>query len=175
MVKVAVVKQKIENSASIRQLRIFRLQSHPTLQIHMARIQKQKRSPVDLYIAGFPKEISAQLETIRTIIRKAAPKSAEIISYSMPAYKMNRVLVYFAAAKNHIGFYPTSTPIIAFKEELKKYKTSKGAIQFPIKEKIPVGLVTRIVKYRIKEETSKANLKLNISGRTVTNKGLLKK
>lgn len=115
-------------------------------------MKKTTANPVDKYITRFPEKTRAQLEFIRAIVRKAAPKAEEVISYSMPAYKMNRVLVYFAAAKNHIGFYPTSTPIVAFKEELKKYKTSKGAIQFPIDGKIPVGLVTKIVKFQLRQD-----------------------
>src|ERR1044071_126017 len=106
---------------------------------------------IDRYIAGFPAEVRVKLEDIRTIIRKAAPKAEEVISYGMPAYKQNSVLVYFAASKNHIGFYPTSKPIVKFKDQLTAYKTSKGAIQFPLDRKMPVGLVTRIVKFRIKE------------------------
>lgn len=111
---------------------------------------KRTTEDVDRYISRFPPETRAQLEVIRTIILKAAPKAEEVISYGMPAYRMNKVLVYFAGNKNHIGFYPTPKPIVAFKNELKKYKTSKGAIQFPVNQKIPVGLVTKIVKFRIK-------------------------
>lgn len=77
----------------------------------------------------------------------------------MPAFRQNKVLVYFAAAKNHIGFYPTSKPIVVFKDELKKYKTSKGAIQFPMDEKIPLGLVTKIVKYRVNEDAKNMSMK----------------
>lgn len=117
----------------------------------MAKIQKQAGSPVELYIAGFPEEMQKQLSILRAIIRKAAPKAEEVISYAMPGYRMNLMLVWFAGFKNHIGFYPASNAIVVFKEELKKYKTSKGAIQFPIDQKIPSGLVTNIVKYRIKE------------------------
>ena len=114
---------------------------------------------IDRYIAGFPAEVRVKLEDIRTIIRKAAPKAEEVISYGMPAYKQNSVLVYFAASKNHIGFYPTSKPIVKFKDQLTAYKTSKGAIQFPLDRKMPVGLVTRIVKFRIKEDAEKVKLK----------------
>lgn len=77
----------------------------------------------------------------------------------MPAYKANGVLVYFAAAKEHIGFYPTSAPIVVFKDQLTDYKTSKGAIQFPIKEKIPEMLVKEIVKFRIDQDLAKSKLK----------------
>lgn len=107
---------------------------------------------IDDYINQFPDEIKSKLETIRTAIKKAAPKSVEVISYGMPAFKQNKVLVYFAAGKNHIGFYPTPNPIIIFSKELEGYKTSKGAIQFPLDKKIPLNLVSKITKFRVKEE-----------------------
>lgn len=108
---------------------------------------------VDRYIAQFPEKIRAQLETVRTLIRKAAPEAEEMISYGMPTYKLKKNLVHFAGYKAHIGFYPTPEPITEFRKELAKYKTSKGAVQFPIDEKIPSALVTKIVKYRVKQET----------------------
>jgi len=80
----------------------------------------------------------------------------EVISYGMPAYKANGVLVYFAANKQHIGFYPTASPIVVFKDELTNYKTSKGTIQFPIKSGIPAALVKKIVEYRVQEDEMKA-------------------
>lgn len=107
---------------------------------------------IDDYVNQFPDEIKSKLETIRTAIKKAAPKSVEVISYGMPAFKQNKVLVYFAAGKNHIGFYPTPNPIIIFSKELEGYKTSKGAIQFPLDKKIPLNLVSKITKFRVKED-----------------------
>lgn len=106
---------------------------------------------IDDYINQFPDEIKLKLKTIRAAIKKAAPKSEEIISYQMPAFKLNEVLVYFAACKNHIGFYPTAKPIVVFKKEIENYKTSKGAIQFPLDKKIPVALISKITKFRVKE------------------------
>lgn len=103
----------------------------------------------DEYIAGFPDDIQKLLQQIRTIIRKAAPHAEEVISYGMPAYKQHKVLVYFAACKNHIGFYPTGSGIEAFKEELTAYKFSKGAIQFPFDKPLPSALITKIVKFKI--------------------------
>ena len=105
----------------------------------------------DDYIASQPQEYREGLERLRSIILKAAPKATEVISYGMPAFKQNRVLVYFALAKKHYGFYPTSKPIVVFAKELKNYKTSKGAIQFPLDKPFPVKLITDIVKFRIKE------------------------
>jgi uncharacterized protein YdhG (YjbR/CyaY superfamily) len=107
----------------------------------------------DEYIAGFPENTQKMLNELRSAIRKAAPEAEETISYRMPAYRLNGVLVYFAAQKNHIGFYPTSSGVDAFREELSAYKTSKGAIQFPLDEPIPLKLVSAIVKFRVKENT----------------------
>jgi uncharacterized protein YdhG (YjbR/CyaY superfamily) len=110
---------------------------------------------IDEYIQTFPENIQAILEKMRQTIRKTAPESAETISYGMPAFKLHSILVYFAAAKNHIGFYPTASPIVAFKKELSSYKTSKGAIQFPLDRPIPYDLVEKIVKFRVKENSAK--------------------
>mgnify|MGYP003377570797 CR=1 FL=1 len=107
---------------------------------------------IDDYIIQFPVEIKSKLETIRTAIKKAAPKSVEVISYGMPAFKMNKVLVYFAVGKNHIGFYPTPNPIKVFSRELEGYKTSKGAIQFTLDKKVPLALISKITKFRVKED-----------------------
>jgi uncharacterized protein YdhG (YjbR/CyaY superfamily) len=107
---------------------------------------------IDEYINQFPDDIKIRLESIRAAIKKAAPKSTEVISYGMPAFKLNKVLVYFAVNKNHIGFYPTTNPIIYFSKELADYTTSKGAIQFPLDKKIPLGLISKITKYRVKED-----------------------
>lgn len=107
---------------------------------------------IDSYIAFYPKDIQKLLQELRSIIQKAAPKAVEVISYGMPAFKQDGVLVYFAANKAHIGFYPTSSPIKVFKNELAKYKTSKGAIQFPFEMGIPTTLVKNIVKFRIVED-----------------------
>ncbi len=110
----------------------------------------------DAYIAAADAAHQPALETIRTIIRKAAPKAEEVISYGMPAFKQHGVLVYFAAAKKHLGFYPTGSPTKVFANELKDYVTTKGAIQFPYDRKLPVGLITKIVKFRLQEDALKA-------------------
>jgi uncharacterized protein YdhG (YjbR/CyaY superfamily) len=114
-----------------------------------------KPNNVNEYIESFPKATQTLLKQIRATIKKAAPYAEELISYQMPAYKCNGPLVYFAGYKNHIGFYPTPSGILAFKKELAIYKTSKGAVQFPIDEKLPLGLITKIVKYRVKENSEK--------------------
>ena len=109
---------------------------------------------VDDYIAQFPAETQALLQQLRNIIRKAAPKASEEISYNMPAYRQNKVLVYFAGFKNHIGFYPTGAGITAFQKEIAAYKNSKGGVQFPLDKKLPVGLITKMVKYRAKQDAA---------------------
>lgn len=116
---------------------------------------KVKLSNIDEYISLFSKDVQVILESLRQTIHKAAPKAEEAISYQMPTFKLNGNLVYFAAYKNHVGFYPTPSGIEAFKKELSKYKSSKGAVQFPIDKKLPLGLITKIVKYRVKENLSK--------------------
>ena len=110
---------------------------------------------VDEYIATFPKNVQSILEELRQAIRESAPEAEEAISYQMPAFKLDGVLVWFAAFKNHIGFFPTSSAIEAFKEELFDYKVSKGTIRFPLDKPIPFDLVKKIVKYRVKENLDK--------------------
>ncbi len=124
-------------------------------------MQKSEIKDVDNYIAGFPLSVRELLETMRAIIRKAAPKAEEVISYQMPAYKQDGILVYFAGYKQHIGFYPTSAPMEVFKEDLAKYKTSKGAVQFPLDKPLPKALITRMVKFRVEEIARKTAAKKN--------------
>jgi len=112
----------------------------------------KKINSIDDYINQFSDDIKILLEAIRAAIKKATPKATEVISYGMPAFKLNKVLVYFAVGKNHIGFYPTPNPIIIFSKELETYKTSKGAIQFPLDKKIPIALISKITKFRVKED-----------------------
>jgi len=108
---------------------------------------------IDDYIKIQEKDKQAGLEKLRTIIKKIAPKATECISYQMPAFKQSENLVYFAVAKNHYGFYPTSKPIEEFKKQLdeKGFNYSKGAIQFPIDKPFPVKLIQDMVKFRLKE------------------------
>jgi uncharacterized protein YdhG (YjbR/CyaY superfamily) len=110
---------------------------------------------IDDCIETFPDEIRKILTDLRQIIKAAAPSAKEKISYNMPAFTQNGILVYFAAYKNHIGFYPTASGIISFKKEIGIYKWSKRVIQFPINEPIPTDLVTKIVKFRVKENSAK--------------------
>ena len=108
-------------------------------------------SSIDEYIALFPEDIQARLQALRNAIHEAAPDAQEKISYQMPTFYLKGNLVHFAAFKNHIGFYPAPSGIEAYQEELAKYKTSKGAIQLPLDEPLPLGLVQEIVRYRVAE------------------------
>ena len=116
-----------------------------------------KKAPesIDEYIGTFPKDIRSKLESIRRAVKEEAPDAKEVISYGMPAFKLNRVLVYFAAQRKHIGFYPTASGISAFEEELSQFKHSKGAVQFPIDEPVPLELVRKVVRFRVKEDMAK--------------------
>lgn len=110
---------------------------------------------IDSHIASQPKETQVLLNQIRTAIKKLAPKAEESISYGIPTFKLNGNLVHFAGYKTHIGFYPGVSGINEFKKELVKYKTSKGTIQFSLEEPLPIGLITKIVKFRLKQNTGK--------------------
>jgi uncharacterized protein YdhG (YjbR/CyaY superfamily) len=114
---------------------------------------------VSLYIATFPKATQALLKELRGCIATTIPNATELISYGMPAYKQNGVLVYYAAYQNHIGFYPTPNGIKAFESQLLKYKYSKGAVQFPLTQKLPIQLIIKMVKFRAKEDLAKFKLK----------------
>jgi uncharacterized protein YdhG (YjbR/CyaY superfamily) len=114
---------------------------------------------IDEYIAGFPPEIQEKLEKIRATIRKAAPEAEEAISYMIPTFKLHGNLVHFAAHKNHIGFYPGAAGIEAFKEELSGYEISKGTVQFPHGKRIPLTLISKIVRFRVTQTLGKAATK----------------
>jgi uncharacterized protein YdhG (YjbR/CyaY superfamily) len=111
---------------------------------------------IDEYIAAFPEEIRKKLEGLRAAIKASAPDAEEKISYQMPAFAQKGILVYFAAFKNHIGFFPTASGIRAFKDELSGYDCSKGTVRFPLDKPLPLKLVGRIVKYRVAENMKKA-------------------
>lgn len=114
---------------------------------------------IDEYIANFPAEVQEKLETIRATIRKAAPKAEEAISYMIPTFRLHGNLVHFAAYKNHIGFYPGAGGIAAFQEELAGYETSKGTVQFPLDQRLPLTLITKIVKFRVQQNLDQAAAK----------------
>jgi uncharacterized protein YdhG (YjbR/CyaY superfamily) len=111
------------------------------------------RTPADIddYISGFPKDVQALLRKMRLTIGKAASNAEETISYNVPAFTLRgKKLVWFAAFKSHVGFYPGAAAIAAFKKELSPYKTAKGSVQFPFNAPLPLDLVSRIVKFRLK-------------------------
>jgi uncharacterized protein YdhG (YjbR/CyaY superfamily) len=118
--------------------------------------KKPAFSTIDEYIAAFAPEIQAKLTEMRTIIKAAAPQAEEKISYQMPTFSLEGNLVHFAAFKHHIGFYPVPSGIEAFKKELSVYKGAKGSVQFPLDQPLPRALITRIVKYRVRENLAKA-------------------
>jgi uncharacterized protein YdhG (YjbR/CyaY superfamily) len=121
-------------------------------------MEKSKLKTIDEY-HSLHTQVIDQMETLRHAIRSAAPNAEETISYNMPAFRQHGILVYYAAYKHHIGFYPTGSPIRVFEDELSDYKTSKGAIQFPIDKPIPKALVMKIVKYRVTEDIEKQRTK----------------
>ena len=119
-------------------------------------MNSKKAANIDEYIRRFPLHVQARLQKVRATIRKAAPRDAEeAIKYQMPTFVWNGNLIHFAAYQNHIGLYPGSKPIVNFKDELADYKTSKGAIQLPLDKPIPVGLITKIVKFNVKRFSDK--------------------
>lgn len=106
---------------------------------------------IDEYIGQAPVEVRERLEIIRKTIQKAASEAKEKISYAIPTFTYHGNLVHFAAFKGHLSFFPASSGVSAFKKELTEYKTSKGTIQFPLDKPLPIGLITKIVKFRVKE------------------------
>lgn len=116
----------------------------------MDKTQKAANS-IDEYISQFPAEIKQKLTQMRSIIHAAAPDATEKISYQMPTFFLVKILVHFAAFKDHIGFFPTPSAIVAFASELKGYQTSKGTMQIPLDQPIPGDLITRMVKFRVEE------------------------
>jgi uncharacterized protein YdhG (YjbR/CyaY superfamily) len=115
----------------------------------------KKHDTIDEYISRYPKDVQLLLEKMHKTIRKAAPKAEERISYGMPAFYQDGILVWFAAFKAHIGFYPKTSAITTFKKDLSKYEVSKGTIRFPIDKPLPLALVSRIVKFRIRQNRNR--------------------
>jgi uncharacterized protein YdhG (YjbR/CyaY superfamily) len=104
---------------------------------------------VEEYIASFDQPIQKKLKELNRFIAELIPYADPVISYNMPAYKFNKVVVYFAGYKNHIGFYPTAKPIEYFKNELQAFTFSKGAIQFKLNESLPFDLIEKLVLFRM--------------------------
>lgn len=110
----------------------------------------------DSYIELQPEATRFVLRQLRQLIKEIVPEAEEVISYQMPAFKLNGVLVWYAGYKKHVGFYPSSKPIEVFKDELMDYKTSKGAIQFPLDKPLPIELITKIVQFKIHANLAKS-------------------
>lgn len=111
---------------------------------------------IDDYILGFPPEVQAVLRNLREAVRQSAPFATEMIRWEMPTFDLHGHLVYFAAHKKHIGFYPMPSAIEAFQDELAAYKHAKGTVQFPLDKPLPYPLIRRMVKFRVAENMKKA-------------------
>ena len=120
-----------------------------------------KIQDIDEYIAGFQSSTQTILRQLRETIRNIVPEAKETMSYQIPTFNLQGNLVHFAAFKNHIGFYPGSGAIEAFKEELTIYESAKGTVRFPIDKALPLALISKIVQYRVKENLKKAEAKKN--------------
>lgn len=120
------------------------------------RIKIKPAATVDEYIAGYPTPVQERMQKLRATIKKTAPAAEEVISYGIAGYKLNGVLIFFAGFKNHIGIYPVPRSDAAFKKELAAYKGGKGTAQIPHDKPLPLGLVTKIVKYRMKANKEKS-------------------
>ena len=124
-------------------------------------MEKAKVVPetVDQYIAAFPADVKKRMQQLRKTIKAGAPKADELISYQMPGYKYFGMLVYFAGYKNHIGFYPGAGGVLEFYKELSSFKSAKGSVQFPHDRPIPYDIISKIVKFRVKQNKEKFSLK----------------
>ena len=117
--------------------------------------KKSRPTSVTEYIEAAPKEARKKLREMRSCIRKAAPGATEGMKWGMPAFSYNRILVTFAAHKNHIGFYPTPSAVKAFAKELSKFNTARGSIQFPMEKPLPLPLIRKITEFRVQESIEK--------------------
>jgi uncharacterized protein YdhG (YjbR/CyaY superfamily) len=118
-----------------------------------------KFNDIDTYHPSQSADIQKILEQLRQAIKQVAPQATETFSYGMPAFRQNKVLVYYAVHQEHIGFYPTPNPIVHLKKELEKYHTSKGAIQFPFDKPLPLTLIKKMVKFRVDEDMKSKKMK----------------
>ena len=124
---------------------------------HDSAMSTSRKTPenFDDYLERFPKSVQQRLQKMRRTVKKAAPQAKEKISYGIPAFTLNGMLVWFAAFKKHIGFYPRTSAIAAFKRELSAYKGKKGSVQFPFDKPLPFSLISRMVKFRVKENLAR--------------------
>lgn len=117
---------------------------------------KRTAQTIDSYIAGYPPEVQERLAAIRAAVREIAPQAEEAIKYGIPTFVLDGNLVHFGAYKHHIGFYPTPSGLEQFDEELAKYPRSKGAVQFPLDQPLPLDLIRRITVFRVQENRARA-------------------
>ena len=118
-------------------------------------MKSDTKQSIDTYISAFPKEVQTILQKVRETIAKAAPKAEEAMKYGIPTFVQNGNLVHFGGFKHHIGFYPAPSGIRAFEKEFAKYEGAKGSVKFPLDKPIPYTLLTKVVKYRVKENLKK--------------------
>jgi uncharacterized protein YdhG (YjbR/CyaY superfamily) len=133
-------------------------------------MKRTKAASIDEYIAEFPGDVRARLEKVRATIRKAAPQARERISYAIPTFSQCGNIVHFAGYEHHIGFYPGASAVKQFKKELAAYESAKGSVQFPLTRPMPLGLIAKIARFRVKE-----NLAKYATADTETNKRKTKK
>lgn len=126
---------------------------------------KPTENEIAVYIAQFSPDVQEILQKIRSIARNAAPEAEEIISYRMPALRMNGILIYFAAFKKHIGMFPPVSGDQAIEKAMAPYAGPKGNLQFPLDQPIPYKLIERIVKLRVKQDAAKAKAKKSGGGK----------
>lgn len=122
----------------------------------MTKMKRSTAKSIDEYVAEFPPDTRKTLAEMRALIRAAAPAATEKMSYAIPTFHLNGNLVHFAAYEHHIGFYPGSSGIEAFKKELRPYKSAKGSVQFPLGEPLPKDLIRRMVAFRVEANSKKA-------------------
>jgi uncharacterized protein YdhG (YjbR/CyaY superfamily) len=116
-----------------------------------------KPTTIDEYIGTFPPDIQVKLEQVRATVKEAAPGAIEVISYGIPAFKLNKMIVWFGAHTNHIGFYPRGSGIEVFQKELSGYKSGKGSVQFPFDKPLPLELIANMVKFRVMENLRRSS------------------
>jgi uncharacterized protein YdhG (YjbR/CyaY superfamily) len=116
-------------------------------------------SSIDAYIAGFPKPVQTLLRKVRRTIRAAAPQAEEVISYNIPAYKGHGIIVFFAGFKGHIGLFPPVRGNAALEKAVQRHAGPKGNLRFPYKEALPLALISRIVKLKVKQDRERAALR----------------
>lgn len=149
---------QIRNGLNLRPSVPVALSNGPGHDFTMSSFRKTPKNFED-YLERFPKGVQQRLQKMRLAVKKAAPQAKEKISYGIPSFTLNGMLVWFAAFKNHIGFYPRTSAIAAFKKELSAYKGAKGSVQFPFDKPLPISLIGRMVKFRVKENLSKGKKK----------------